>query len=329
MMPNLDGVSATSQIRQFDGMTPIISMTSNTTANDIMTYFANGMNDILPKPFSRASLLSMLEKHLQHLRFIKLGEGPAPTTTTAGGSILDVNTTGGGVGSSHSDGSHHQLGMGDSNGMMVLDSSSLNGGTGRNGAGGGHDLKQQSQDTNDAAYDLQSLSYEEMMDSMERATQDYTVTRSQGHPAPRKQSVGHQNNNNNNNNDTRIRHQLPSASSSMPPSNSGYTTTTTITTGTLSTSPSTNHQHQQQQQQQQQQPGGPYGSGGQHSSQFSPGLDTPYGQQQHQQHHHHQNSVNMLQDSLLDEDTVLDQSQHYLSPTFFDRRKRPKMEVIE
>ncbi|KAF9083389.1 kinase-regulated stress-responsive transcription factor skn7 [Mortierella sp. AD031] len=73
MMPKLDGVSATTQIRQFDAMTPIISMTSNTTANDIMTYFANGMNDILPKPFSKDSLLNMLEKHCQHLRYLKLG----------------------------------------------------------------------------------------------------------------------------------------------------------------------------------------------------------------------------------------------------------------
>ncbi|KAI7819610.1 hypothetical protein BC939DRAFT_253221 [Gamsiella multidivaricata] len=73
MMPKLDGVSATTQIRQFDAMTPIISMTSNTTTNDIMTYFANGMNDILPKPFSKASLLNMLEKHCQHLRYLKLG----------------------------------------------------------------------------------------------------------------------------------------------------------------------------------------------------------------------------------------------------------------
>lgn len=72
-MPKLDGISATTQIRQFDAMTPIISMTSNTTNNDIMTYFANGMNDILPKPFSKAGLLNMLEKHCQHLRYIKLG----------------------------------------------------------------------------------------------------------------------------------------------------------------------------------------------------------------------------------------------------------------
>lgn len=41
-MPKLDGVSATSLIRQFDHMTPIISMTSNSKPNEIMTYYSSG-----------------------------------------------------------------------------------------------------------------------------------------------------------------------------------------------------------------------------------------------------------------------------------------------
>lgn len=61
VMPKLDGVSATSLIRQFDPMTPIISMTSNSKPNEIMTYYSHGMNDILPKPFTKEGLLSMLE----------------------------------------------------------------------------------------------------------------------------------------------------------------------------------------------------------------------------------------------------------------------------
>ena len=62
-MPNLDGLSATHRIRQFDKQTPIISMTSNVQRDDCMTYLANGMNDILPKPFSRDSLLAMLDRY--------------------------------------------------------------------------------------------------------------------------------------------------------------------------------------------------------------------------------------------------------------------------
>ncbi|KAJ3752730.1 HSF-type DNA-binding-domain-containing protein [Lentinula raphanica] len=61
VMPKLDGVSATSLIRKFDHMTPIISMTSNSKPNEIMTYYHSGMNDILPKPFTKEGLLDMLE----------------------------------------------------------------------------------------------------------------------------------------------------------------------------------------------------------------------------------------------------------------------------
>ncbi|KAI9816580.1 MAG: kinase-regulated stress-responsive transcription factor skn7 [Pycnora praestabilis] len=67
IMPNLDGVSATHLIRQFDS-TPIIAMTSNIRSDDISMYFAHGMNDVLPKPFTKEGLLNMLEKHLGHLK---------------------------------------------------------------------------------------------------------------------------------------------------------------------------------------------------------------------------------------------------------------------
>ncbi|PVF93590.1 hypothetical protein CPB86DRAFT_715044 [Serendipita vermifera] len=68
VMPRLDGVAATSLIRQFDHRTPIISMTSNSCPQDILNYYSHGMNDILPKPFTRDGLFSMLEKHLMHLK---------------------------------------------------------------------------------------------------------------------------------------------------------------------------------------------------------------------------------------------------------------------
>ncbi|KAJ7036183.1 HSF-type DNA-binding-domain-containing protein [Mycena alexandri] len=64
VMPKLDGVSATSMIRKFDPQTPIISMTSNSKPTEIMTYYSCGMNDILPKPFTKQGLFDMLEKHL-------------------------------------------------------------------------------------------------------------------------------------------------------------------------------------------------------------------------------------------------------------------------
>ena len=63
-MPKLDGVSATNLIRKFDQGTPIISMTGNSKPNEIMTYYSSGMNDILPKPFTKEGLLEMLEVSL-------------------------------------------------------------------------------------------------------------------------------------------------------------------------------------------------------------------------------------------------------------------------
>ncbi|KLO14874.1 hypothetical protein SCHPADRAFT_871912 [Schizopora paradoxa] len=71
VMPKLDGITATSMIRQFDHMTPIISMTANSKPNEIMTYYSSGMNDILPKPFTKEGLLTMLERHLSHLKVIQ------------------------------------------------------------------------------------------------------------------------------------------------------------------------------------------------------------------------------------------------------------------
>lgn len=43
IMPNLDGVSATHLVRQFDTATPIIAMTSNIRSDDISMYFQHGM----------------------------------------------------------------------------------------------------------------------------------------------------------------------------------------------------------------------------------------------------------------------------------------------
>ena len=100
IMPNLDGVSATHLIRQFDS-TPIIAMTSNIRSDDISMYFSHGkihddhrtspkltftgMNDVLPKPFTKEGLLSMLEKHLSHLKkSMHPGSGLEPPSLPTG-----------------------------------------------------------------------------------------------------------------------------------------------------------------------------------------------------------------------------------------------------
>ncbi|KAI8090873.1 hypothetical protein BDF21DRAFT_333794 [Thamnidium elegans] len=80
VMPKMDGISATRSIRQYDALTPIISMTSNFTDNDIMQYIGSGMTDILPKPFSKRTLYQMLEKYCAHLKTIQRVTGLEPST---------------------------------------------------------------------------------------------------------------------------------------------------------------------------------------------------------------------------------------------------------
>ena len=47
IMPNLDGISASHLIRQFD-TTPIIAMTSNIRSDDISMYFQHGGASLIP-----------------------------------------------------------------------------------------------------------------------------------------------------------------------------------------------------------------------------------------------------------------------------------------
>lgn len=88
-MPVLDGVSACHLIRQFDN-TPIIAMTSNIRSDDISMYFQHGMNDVLPKPFTKEGLMSMLDKHLGHLKRPSPSDAPH---SSARPSIKDENDT--------------------------------------------------------------------------------------------------------------------------------------------------------------------------------------------------------------------------------------------
>jgi osomolarity two-component system response regulator SKN7 len=98
IMPNLDGVSACHLIRQSD-RTPIIAMTSNIRSDDIQLYFQHGMDDVLPKPFTRKSLLDMLEKHLVHLKTIPptmdgVSATPMTTQNSAAQSIKEDSSPG-------------------------------------------------------------------------------------------------------------------------------------------------------------------------------------------------------------------------------------------
>ncbi|GAC99217.1 DNA binding transcription factor [Pseudozyma hubeiensis SY62] len=115
VMPNLDGMSATSLIRQFDPSTPIISMTSNSGPSELMNYMSSGMTDFLPKPFTKEGLLNMLEKHLLHLKAAQREHRAASTDQGGGGAS-------GGPGQMSSGGA---MGTGDGAGGIKRSSSPL------------------------------------------------------------------------------------------------------------------------------------------------------------------------------------------------------------
>jgi osomolarity two-component system response regulator SKN7 len=89
-IPKLDGCSAASMIRQFNRVTPIVAVTSSVKPTHVMTYFTAGMTDVLGKPFARAEVLEILDKHLSHLK------STSPGTSSQGGtkySMLDKSPT--------------------------------------------------------------------------------------------------------------------------------------------------------------------------------------------------------------------------------------------
>ncbi|PHH60349.1 hypothetical protein CDD81_1834 [Ophiocordyceps australis] len=67
IMPQLDGVSATTYIRQHCPSTPIIAMTSNIRPDEVNGYFEHGMNGVLAKPFTKEGMLKSVKTQLSHL----------------------------------------------------------------------------------------------------------------------------------------------------------------------------------------------------------------------------------------------------------------------
>lgn len=61
-LPGLDGLSATIRIRRFNQIVPIVSMTAISGPREVSQYLANGINDILSKPFTPTSLLAILHR---------------------------------------------------------------------------------------------------------------------------------------------------------------------------------------------------------------------------------------------------------------------------
>jgi len=66
-MPNLNGIEATTRLRELPGyaQTPILAMTANAFAEDRASCLAAGMNDFIVKPIDPELLFAVLLKWLE------------------------------------------------------------------------------------------------------------------------------------------------------------------------------------------------------------------------------------------------------------------------
>ena len=65
-MPGISGVEASKQIRIFDMSTPIIALTAVTLSDHIEEFYANGINDVIPKPYNVDDFFKTIERNLIH-----------------------------------------------------------------------------------------------------------------------------------------------------------------------------------------------------------------------------------------------------------------------
>jgi osomolarity two-component system, response regulator SKN7 len=59
-MPKMDGVSATTRLRQLGNQTLMVAMTSATRPDEIEKYLVIGMDGVIGKPFTKDDLFKTL-----------------------------------------------------------------------------------------------------------------------------------------------------------------------------------------------------------------------------------------------------------------------------
>ena len=91
MMPVMDGITATSKIREFSNA-PIILLTAKSETEDKVLGLNVGADDYITKPFVPVEVLARVRSQLR--RYARLGSCPEPThgNITVGGVSLDDRT---------------------------------------------------------------------------------------------------------------------------------------------------------------------------------------------------------------------------------------------
>lgn len=92
MMPAMDGITATAEIRKFSNV-PIILLTAKSEVEDKVLGLNVGADDYITKPFVPVEVLARVRSQLR--RYSRLGSCPEPegdSTITVGGVMLDDRT---------------------------------------------------------------------------------------------------------------------------------------------------------------------------------------------------------------------------------------------
>lgn len=92
MMPAMDGITATAEIRKFSNV-PIILLTAKSEVEDKVLGLNVGADDYITKPFVPVEVLARVRSQLR--RYSRLGSCPEPEssgTITVGGVMLDDRT---------------------------------------------------------------------------------------------------------------------------------------------------------------------------------------------------------------------------------------------
>ena len=92
MMPKMDGITATTRIREFSNI-PIILLTAKSETEDVVTGLNAGADDYITKPFIPAEVLARVRSQLR--RYASLGSRPQTDSALVVGAIClnDVTKT--------------------------------------------------------------------------------------------------------------------------------------------------------------------------------------------------------------------------------------------
>lgn len=96
-MPEMSGTEATRNIRQLDlgYHLPIVAFTASVSVDDQKVFTEAGMDDFLPKPFTREQMDSLLKKWRNHNTAIKADTNAGPVETAGlekEGSVINMDT---------------------------------------------------------------------------------------------------------------------------------------------------------------------------------------------------------------------------------------------